>query len=259
MKVHTIFFKNKLRNFCYLLDLGDGKLICLDPFNHSEVQSYIISNNLNSIFKLLVTHDHCDHHDGCLEIAKAFNCPVYAHKDAHFATKTNNLSDQEVIHEFEEWQLKALYTPGHTMSHVAFLLFKNKVPYAIFTGDCFFNAGIGNCYNGGDVSIMHETIQNIFLNLPDKVLIYPGHEYLKRNLEFTNFYEATNLDAIHFLNQINSINLDDIFVTTNMKIEKKINMFLRLNSVSIREKLNIDSIIDPKEVFFKLRELRNKW
>ena len=55
------------------------------------------------------------------------------------------------------------------------------------------------------------SIDSIFTHLPDDLLIYPGHEYLKRNLEFTNHFEPQNIKAQEFLNKIADLNLDNIF------------------------------------------------
>lgn len=45
---------------------------------------------------------------------------------------------------------------------------------------------------------------------------------------------------------------------TTIGLEKKINTFLRLDNVSIREKIGMTNA-SRKEVFIKLRELRNIW
>ncbi|MGZ3809969.1 MAG: MBL fold metallo-hydrolase, partial [Bacteriovorax sp.] len=200
MKIHQIFFKNQLRNFCYLIEFDDGAIYCIDPFH-----STLVLDSLKNTFKgrhlagIINTHDHCDHYSGNADLVARFQCPVMAHLNASPPHKTKNLVDREVIHQCNEWALLALDTPGHTMSHVCLLLEKNARPFAIFTGDCFFNAGVGNCHNGGDPEVLYETICNVFEKLSDDVLVYPGHEYLKRNLEFTQFYEPDNVAAKEFL------------------------------------------------------------
>ena len=61
-----------------------------------------------------------------------------------------------------------------------------------------------------------------------------------------------------FLKKIQTVDMNEIFFVNNMLIERKINMFLRLKRPTIKKNLNLaDS--DDKTVFFKLRELRNKW
>jgi hydroxyacylglutathione hydrolase len=259
MKIHQIFFKNSLRNFCYLISFDDGAIYCIDPFESLPIINYLKDQSLTAIIN---THDHCDHYSGNEELVLAYQCPVMAHAQALVPLKNRNLADQEIIyhgtHAGVEWTLKSVYTPGHTLSHLCVLLEKNNKAYALFTGDCFFNAGVGNCHNGGEPEVLYQTINTIFEKLPDDLLIYPGHDYLKRNLEFTNTYEPHNLVAQNFLKEISTLNLDEHFFINTMKTEREINTFLRLGSRDLLEKLNLVNS-NEKQVFLTLRELRNRW
>lgn len=260
MKIHQIFFKNTLRNFCYLVAFDDGAIYCIDPFRSGEIISYLKDQKLTAIIN---THDHCDHYSGNEELVLAYQCPVMAHAEASVPFKNKNLLDQEIIYQAKseglEWTLKSVYTPGHTLSHLCVLLEKNNEAFALFTGDCFFNAGVGNCHNGGDPEVLYKTISTIFKKLPADLLIYPGHDYLKRNLEFTKNYEPHNLVAQNFLKEIATRNSDDehFFINT-MKTEREINTFLRLESRDLLETLQLKNS-DEKKVFLTLRELRNRW
>lgn len=259
MKIQQIFFKNNLRNFCYLIYFDDGSIYCIDPFRSTEVFDHLGDKSLTAIIN---THDHCDHYSGNEDLTKTFNCSVMAHFEAQIPHKTKSLNDLEVIHECRHgtdfWSLKSLYTPGHTLSHLCLLLEKNHKAWALFTGDCFFNAGVGNCHNGGDPEILFQTIETVFKYLPDELLIYPGHEYLKRNLEFTKRYEPHNESAQNFLKVLEGYNCDEHFFINTMKIEREINTFLRLKSPDLLKTLNLKSS-DEKQVFLTLRELRNIW
>ncbi|MDO9181526.1 MAG: hydroxyacylglutathione hydrolase C-terminal domain-containing protein [Bacteriovorax sp.] len=259
MKIHQIFFNNSLRNFSYLISFNDGAIFCIDPLNPKEVLSTLNDQQLAGIIN---THDHCDHYSGNEELAAAFQCPVMAHPKAVVPAKNKNLDDQEIIHQLisedSQWCLKSIFTPGHTLSHLCVLLEKNNSPYALFTGDCFFNAGVGNCHNGGDPEILYQTISTIFKNLPDETLIYPGHEYIMRNLEFTINYEPRNSNALEFLKKIKKLNLNETFFINNMKTEREINTFLRLSSKNLTDSLKLKNS-NEKKIFLTLRELRNSW
>lgn len=254
MRVEQIFFKNTLRNFCYLIVFDDGVIYCIDPFNSLEVKDHLGTRKLAGIIN---THDHWDHFQGNADLVANHSCPVYSHINANIPGKIG-LKDGDVVYQNGSWSLETLYTPGHTLSHICLMLKKDGKPHAVFTGDCFFNAGVGNCHNGGDPKILFETIHDIFSTFPDELLIYPGHEYLKRNLEFTMDIEATNIDAKNFLGKIEKLDLNETFFINDMLIERKINTFLRLQNPKIKQRLNNTSGSD-KEIFIKLRELRNKW
>lgn len=259
MKVHQIFFKNTLRNFCYLISFDDGAIYCIDPLESVPVINYLKTHLNNQPLRAIInTHDHCDHYSGNGGLQASYECPVLAHPNAVIPDRTNTLADHELIYQSGSWSLESIHTPGHTLSHLCVLLKKDGAPFAIFTGDCFFNAGVGNCHNGGDPEVLFQTIETVIQNLPDEVLVYPGHEYLKRNLEFTQKYEPHNSDALEFYRKLENLNLDEIFFINSMKVERKINTFFRLSSPEIIKTLNLENS-NKKKVFLTLRELRNRW
>ncbi len=254
MNITTIFFNNNLRNFCYLLEFGRDHNYCIDPFNASEVLKELGNKKITAIIN---THDHCDHCGGNLELSQQHHCDIMTHENAQVPGKTRGLKDKEIIYQDQEWSLSALDTPGHTLSHLCVMLKRFDVPYALFTGDCFFNAGVGNCHDG-DVTKQYQTISQIFAAFPDDLKIYPGHEYLKRNLEFCQSVERDNVRIQEFISEINEIDLDSIFYVNTMRVEREINCFLRLKSMSLRNHLNLLDNSD-QEVFYTLRHLRNNW
>jgi hydroxyacylglutathione hydrolase len=257
MKVEQIFFKNTLRNFSYLITFSDDVIYCIDPFSAAEVQKHLDQSGKGKLKAILNTHDHCDHHSGNAELLAIHQCEVLCHYQAKVPEKTRGLLNHEIVHACGEWKLECVYTPGHTATHVGFILKKEKKPFAFFTGDCFFNAGVGHCRNG-DPTVMFHTIDNIFSTLPDDLIIYPGHEYLKRNLEFTLSVEQENEKALSFLNALQGINLDEKFFLNSMKTEREINTFLRLEEKTVVKNLHLPHN-DKKAVFLKLRQLRDQW
>ena len=134
---------------------------------------------------------------------------------------------------------------------------------ALFCGDTLFNAGAGNCHNGGDPGLLYETFVNQLARLPDHTRVYPGHEYMARNLAFTLDREPGNSDAAHALASARAHDPANARVTT-MAEEKRVNAFLRLQNPEIIQRLRvkfpgIGESPDARTVFVKLRELRNKW
>jgi hydroxyacylglutathione hydrolase len=157
--------------------------------------------------------------------------------------------------------LECLDTPGHTMSHIC-LLSKTDRP-ALFSGDTLFNAGAGNCHNGGHPEELYATFHDQLEKLPENTLIYPGHDYLINNLRFTLDREPDNATAKQMIADYENQDPNDALVTT-LAQEREINTFFRLDSPSVVEQLlkdfpGIGDNPDPKTVFLKLRELRNRW
>ena len=134
---------------------------------------------------------------------------------------------------------------------------------ALFSGDTLFNAGAGNCFNGGQPEALYDTFVNQLARLPDSTRVYPGHEYLARNLAFTLDREPGNEDAGALLEEARQHDPAAAVVTT-LGREKRINTFFRLQSPRVIARLresfpDIGESPDARTVFVKLRELRNRW
>ena len=171
------------------------------------------------------------------------------------------LSAGDVIKIGKAVELEALDTPGHTMSHVC-LLSRTDTP-ALFSGDTLFNAGAGNCHHGGHPEELYDTFVKQLATLPDTTLIYPGHDYIANNLQFTLDREPDNDNAKRLLDDVSDQDPDAALVST-LALEKDINTFFRLQSPSVIARLreafpDLPDDPDPKAVFLKLRELRNSW
>ena len=100
--------------------------------------------------------------------------------------------------------------------------------------------------------------------MPDTTLVYPGHDYITNNLEFTLDREPDNTDAAKLLQELQGSHDPDRAMVTSLALEKDINSFFRLTSATVIARLreafpDLPDEPTPKEVFVKLRELRNSW
>jgi hydroxyacylglutathione hydrolase len=249
--VIQLYTHSSLRNFTYLVE-GEGGFYCIDPFDAAQV----LEKLPGKLLAVINTHEHWDHTQGNSELVSKTGCQVWAHENAKGKIKGVDrfLKRGEMLKLGDHREIEVMDTPGHTHAHLCLLLKEHKKDFAVFTGDTLFNAGVGNCHNGGDPEILYQTISEQFQNMNDEVLVYPGHEYLGNNLKFTLNLEPSNQNAIELTKKYTENNL----LITNMKIEREINTFLRLESSEIIKNLkgNTDN---NKQVFLRLRELRNKW
>ena len=158
-------------------------------------------------------------------------------------------------------ELRCLDTPGHTLTHIC--AFADAEEPALFSGDTLFNAGVGNCHNGGAPELLYETFAQQLSQLPDATRVYPGHEYLAHNLEFTLDREPGNTAAAALLTRARGQDPARGLVTT-LAEEKDINVFLRLKEPEVIARLrepfpNLGATPDERTVFLALRALRNRW
>ncbi|MBU2287297.1 MAG: hydroxyacylglutathione hydrolase, partial [Gammaproteobacteria bacterium] len=167
----------------------------------------------------------------------------------------------DVIRVGKTVELECMDTPGHTMCHIC--LRSHTDQPALFSGDTLFNAGAGNCHNGGNAEDLYTTFVDQLARLPEGTRVYPGHDYIENNLRFTLDRESDNAAAQALLPEVTGQDPATSRVTT-LGEEKQINTFLRLTSPSVIAALrdsfpDLPEQPDPKTVFVKLRELRNKW
>jgi hydroxyacylglutathione hydrolase len=263
MIVEQVWTGNAYRNFNYLIVCPEtGEALAVDPLDHKKCLGTAKDKGW-TITQVLNTHEHGDHTGGNKAVIAATGAKLLAHKNAKGAIPgmDRGLDAGDVIKVGKTVELEALDTPGHTMSHVC-LLSRTDQP-ALFCGDTLFNAGAGNCHNGGHPSELYDTFADQLAKLPDNTLIYPGHDYIANNLEFTLDREPDNPRAQSLLDEVGNQDPDAALVST-LGLEKEINTFFRLHNPSviarIRESFpDLPDEIDERTVFMKLRELRNSW
>jgi hydroxyacylglutathione hydrolase len=263
MIVEQIWTANTGRNFNYLIACGDtGEALAVDPLDHRKCLAAAKARGW-TITKILNTHEHRDHTGGNPEMVAATGAIVLAHAKAKdkIPEMGEGLAAGDVIEIGKTVELECLDTPGHTMSHIC-LLAHGDTP-ALFCGDTLFNAGAGNCHNGGHPNELYNTFATQLARLPEDTLIYPGHDYIARNLGFTLDREPDNERAKALLPVVERQDTTRPLVTT-LQLEREINAFFRLSSPAVIRRLreafpDLPEAPDPRTVFLKLRELRNKW
>ena len=263
MIVEQIWTGNAYRNFNYLIACPEtGEAMAVDPLDHEKCLAVAKAKGWQ-ITQVLNTHEHFDHIGGNDAVIAATGAKLLAHANAAdtIPGMDRGLDAGDLIRVGNTVEFEALDTPGHTMSHIC-LLSHTETP-ALFCGDTLFNAGAGNCHHGGHPEELYCTFAQQLAQLGDNTTIYPGHDYLTNNLEFTLDREPDNARAGQLLEGVRDQDPNAALVST-IGMEKEINTFFRLQSPSVIARLqdafpDLAENPDPKTVFIKLRELRNSW
>lgn len=163
---------------------------CSDQFEESELEDFILQNNL--IVKFLInTHCHIDHILGCEFVKEKFN-PVYFAPELDIPLLQNanmqakmvginfsiSILPDKYLSETSEikigkYLLKFLFTPGHTPGEYCIYIPEIK---SCLTGDVLFYDSIGRTdLWGGNYDLLIKSINEKLLTLPDDTKIYPGH------------------------------------------------------------------------------------
>lgn len=263
MIVKQIWTANAFRNFNYLVVCPEtGEALAIDPLDHAKCLAAAKSEGWD-ITQILNTHEHGDHIGGNAAVAKATGAKILAHANAkdRIPDMARGLGAGDVVKVGRTVELEVLDTPGHTMSHVC--LRSHTDQPCLFCGDTLFNAGAGNCHNGGHPNELYKTFSEQLARLPDDTLIYPGHDYIENNLKFTLDREPDNREAQALLDRLAGQDPAHAYVST-LAVEREVNTFFRLSSPSVIARLReaypeLPEEPDPRTVFIKLRELRNAW
>ena len=191
-----------MENFVYLLIDEDTKSTAVvDPA--WDVPSIINrAKQLGvTITDVLLTHSHHDHINGLEELLSQYDANVHLLKnEASFwgaeLIKPSLHHGGELI-KLGNKEIEVLHTPGHTPGSACY-----RVGNDLITGDTLFVFGCGRCdLRGGDPEQMHTTLKRFRDELPDSIVIHPGHHYadqktstLGEEIEGNPFMHFTEVD-----------------------------------------------------------------
>jgi hydroxyacylglutathione hydrolase len=263
MIVERIWTGNAYRNYNYLIACPEsGEALAIDPLDHQKCLATAKAKGWE-ITQILNTHEHHDHTGGNAAVVAATGARVIAHHrvGTRIEGVARGVKAGDVIKVGKTVELECMDTPGHTMCHIC--LRSHTEQPALFSGDTLFNAGAGNCHNGGNPEALYSTFVDQLAKLPANTRVYPGHDYIENNIRFTLSREPDNAAAKALLPEVAGHDPAKARVTT-LGEEKQFNTFLRLTSPSVIAALrehfpDLPEQPDPKTVFVKLRQLRDKW
>jgi hydroxyacylglutathione hydrolase len=241
MKVVQIYLHNNLRNFNYIVySEKTNEAIFFDPMDISQTLPHSARLGLEPKY-LINTHDH---HDHVMNNDKFLGLSGTGHL---------KLKDGEVYKLSETEEIRCIFTPGHVKEHYCYELIENDAVVGIITGDTVFNAGVGNCRDGGDPEILFTTIRDHFNVLESDVVIYPSHDYFLSNLKFAKTVDPNNSNIDEYIAKRSEMNLDNEFILTTIGEEKLFNPFFRV----FNDEFSLNK--NKRELFIELRSKRDKW
>jgi hydroxyacylglutathione hydrolase len=115
---------------------------------------------------LLTTHGHHDHVAGHQRLLDEFDLDVLAHPAEQVEAATD-LDDGSTI-EVGALRVQALFTPGHSPGHLAFV-----ADGAVFTADVLFRDSVGGTRSAFED--VRRSVMDVLMQLPHETVVYPGH------------------------------------------------------------------------------------
>lgn len=187
MDVRTLVLGQVSTN-CYICGSGNVGFV-IDPADNAKKIYNEITGLKFNIKYIILTHAHFDHIKAAQElkdltgakiVVSEADCGALNKSDLNLADMFGvsvphieadiSVSDGDIL-EFDEFQLRFIMTPGHTLGSMCILV-NNKV---LFSGDTLFALSIGRTdFPGGSLESITASVKKLFL-LDEDIRVYPGH------------------------------------------------------------------------------------
>jgi hydroxyacylglutathione hydrolase len=175
----VIFVDAGLGNSSYLLDLGDGLAVAVDPAR--DPAPYLAGAERAGLHLAyaLETHLHADFISGSRELA-ARGAQVIAPAGSDLEFPHRALRDGDEV-DLGGLRLRALATPGHTPEHLAYLVLDGSTPVALFSGGALLAGAVARTdliapdQTEALARALWRSLRGRILGLPDDLPVYPTH------------------------------------------------------------------------------------
>jgi len=179
------FYDAALSHASYAI-LSDKKIALVDPSRDTGPYLEYAGKNKAKIVAVFETHPHADFASSHLELHQKYGAVIYVNPRMGVSYPHRDLDNHEEV-EIGNAKVRAVFTPGHSPDHNAYLLIDpNGKPHSIFTGDSLFVGDVGRPDLREDVGnvkmnssklakLMFNTINTVYKSLPDDVLVFPTH------------------------------------------------------------------------------------
>jgi hydroxyacylglutathione hydrolase len=177
IEVHPVVDEG-LGNSAYLVELGDGRALVVDPARDPTPYLEIARRLRLQVSHAAETHLHADFVSGSLELA-AHGARVLGARAANLQFSHQGMDDDEEL-ELGGLVLRALATPGHAPEHLAWLLSDDGQPLALFSGGALLVGGVARTDlvspdQTGPLAAAAWRSARRLLGLPDGLRVYPTH------------------------------------------------------------------------------------
>ncbi len=168
-----------LGNVSYLVDLGDGSALVVDP--ERDPRPYLEEARIGGLKIRFVaeTHLHADFVSGARELV-AEGASLVAPRASRLAHTHQPVGEGDEL-KVGDMTIRVFETPGHTPEHIAYLLSEEARPQALFSGGTLMVGGVARPdLISPDLTVLlarqaYQSVRRILSVLPDEVEIRPTH------------------------------------------------------------------------------------
>jgi glyoxylase-like metal-dependent hydrolase (beta-lactamase superfamily II) len=175
--------------YTYLLGCeATGQALLIDPVMPAWQRDLRVISDLGlNLVQTIETHIHADHITSALHLKRETGSRV-AYPAMSRVPCADLLIEDGTLLAIGGIELKAVWTPGHTDDHFAYVAGDR-----VFTGDALLIEGCGRTdFQNGDSATLYASVRGKLFTLPDDTLVYPAHDYQKRRVSTVAQERARN-------------------------------------------------------------------
>ena len=205
-------FDQESWTYTYLMaDTDIGAAILVDSVREQVDRDLKLLKELDLTLRYcLETHVHADHITGTERLRAETGCSGIVPAHAHVSCADLHIDDGEIL-TLGSISVEAIATPGHTDSHMAYLVNGDRV----LTGDALFIRGCGRTdFQSGDPGTLYDSVTQRLFTLPNQTLVYPAHDYRGHTVSTIGEEKQWNprfvgRDRADYIDFMNNLNLPD--------------------------------------------------
>ena len=174
------FVHEGLGNSSYVLDLGNGTAVAVDPDRSAARYLDTLRENGLRLSGILETHLHADFVSGARELTSATGAPIFLAKDAGSRLPVQAIQGGQTF-QVDGAEVLALASPGHTPEHLSFVVRPAAGTPLLFSGGSLIVGGAARTdllspeLTEPLTRAQFQTLRRAFSALPDDTLLYPTH------------------------------------------------------------------------------------
>ncbi|ODU06458.1 MAG: MBL fold metallo-hydrolase [Pseudonocardia sp. SCN 72-86] len=179
---------------CYLVHDGHVALV-VDPQRDIDRILTLVEREGVKVTHVAETHLHNDYVTGGLALATATGACYLVNGEDPVQFDRQRVRDGDEIAIGANWLVRVMATPGHTYTHLAYVLVEGGVPVAVFSGGSLLHGSTGRPDLLGpentDALARHQyaSAHRLAAELPDGANVYPTHG-------FGSFCAATQTETL---------------------------------------------------------------